>query len=322
MPRGFVVRTSCLLFGVFILCCLATAADAQFADKDPGGAKMGEEKVVRMQSGVIVKAAGGPCRGIVGYTAVPIEWPEQDVRIVAEDISPTAKVSYKIIGGSAKQMIIRIPNLPAGEEAKALVTFEITRREIVPPDDTDGYVIPNKAKLDRKVRIFLGTSPKIEVNDSRIRALARKLPAEEETAWEKVEAIYDWVRENVKYKNGPLKGAVAALKDGTGDCEELTSLFIAICRAANIPARTIWVEGHCYPEFYLEDAEGKGHWFPCEAAGTRSFGGIPNLSPILQKGDNMHPAYNTRDRQRYLAHHLTGTGGRPRVKFVRKVVGK
>jgi hypothetical protein len=36
----------------------------------------------------------------------------------------------------------------------------------------------------------------------------------------------------------------------------------------------------------------------------------------------MHPAYKTNKRQRYLSHHLTGTGGRPRVQFVRKEVSK
>jgi hypothetical protein len=233
-----------------------------------------------------------------------------------------AKVGYKIIDGTAKQMIVRIPNLPSGEEAKAVVTFEVTRREILPPKETDGYVLPDVKKLDRKVRVSLNPSPKIESRNRKIRDLARDIPAEKEKAWEKVEAIYDWVREHVEYKNGPLKGALAALNDGTGDCEELSSLFIAICRAAKIPARTVWVEGHCYPEFYLEDAEGKGRWFPCQAAGSRSFGGINDLRPILQKGDNMRPAYKPRDRQRYLAHHLTGTGGKPRVTWVRKEVSK
>ena len=88
---------------------------------------------------------------------------------------------------------------------------------------------------------------------------------------------------------------MAALKDKTGDCEELTSLFIALCRASDIPARTVWVPGHCYPEFYLEDDEGKGHWFPCQAAGSRAFGGIPEQKPILQKGDNFSVPENPRE---------------------------
>ena len=76
-----------------------------------------------------------------------------------------------------------------------------------------------------------------------------------------------------------IEGARQALDDGFGDCEELTSLFVAMCRAVGIPARCVWVPGHCYPEFYLEDKEGKGHWFPCQAAGSPAFGGIPEKRP-------------------------------------------
>ena len=119
---------------------------------------------------------------------------------------------------------------------------------------------------------------------------------------------------------------MAALRDGTGDCEEITSLFIAICRAAEIPARTVWVSGHCYPEFYLEDDKGKGHWFPCQSAGAREFGGITELRPILQKGDNFRPPKNSHERQRYMAEYLTGSpgpgGGKPQVKFIREAVAK
>ena len=128
----------------------------------------------------------------------------------------------------------------------------------------------------------------------------------------------------MKYQAGPIKGALAGLKDGTGDCEELTSLFIALCRAADIPARTVWVQGHCYPEFYLEDEKGDGHWFPCQAAGSREFGGIVETRPILQKGDNFKPHPGQKKHQRYLAEYLTGTpvgnAGKPTIRAVRELL--
>ncbi len=164
-------------------------------------------------------------------------------------------------------------------------------------------------------------SPKIETTNPKIRALAKEITADVEGAWDKVEAIYDWVRDHVKYVNGPLRGALAALNDGKGDCEELTSLFIALCRDIGVPARTVWVPGHCYPEFYLEDAEGKGHWFPCQAAGARSFGGIAEQRPILQKGDNF-TVPERREKQRYVSEFLKGDGGQPRVQWVRGSSGQ
>jgi len=297
-------------------------AQAQFKepDADNGGVKLGKSQVQRWKTGMIVQARG-TCQKMEGYAPIPVDWPEQTVRIVEQEVSPGVNVVEESVNGTAvKVMKVNIRLLRSGQVAQALITFEIKRSEILPPEETDQFVLPNTRKLDRKLRVYLAPSPKIESTNHRIKALAKEIGADKDKAWEKVEAIYDWVRANVKYKDGPLKGAVAALRDGTGDCEELTSLFIAICRAAGIPARTVWVDGHCYPEFYLLDQEGKGHWFPCQAAGARSFGGIPELRPVLQKGDNFRPPWNPRERQRYLAEHYTGSGGKPRVKFVREKV--
>ena len=90
----------------------------------------------------------------------------------------------------------------------------------------------------------------------------------------------------VEYRFDPkIKEARAALDDGYGDCEELTSLFIAMCRINKIPARAVWVPGHCYPEFYLEDEQGNGHWYPCQAAGQRgSSARCPNQDRSCRKG--------------------------------------
>ena len=317
-----VLPSPCRRVASAILLIAATAAPglAQFGEGDPKGAKLDKELIQQYEIGVEVTADGGPCKGIVATTPMPIDWPEQRVRVLREDIAPFVRnVTYRSVGGTVKQMVINIPFIPAGETVRAVVTLEISRHSLLPPESTSGYVVPKK--LDHNTRIFLGPSPKIESRNAKIKSLAKEITVDKPGAWEKVEAIYDWVREHVKYENGPLKGAMAALKDGTGDCEELTSLFIALCRASDIPARTVWVPGHCYPEFYLEDDEGKGHWFPCQAAGTRAFGGIPEQKPILQKGDNFSVP-ETREKQRYVAEHLTGQGGQPKVKFIRKQVAR
>jgi hypothetical protein len=82
------------------------------------------------------------------------------------------------------------------------------------------------------------------------------------------------------------------------------------------------VHGHCYPEFYLEDKEGTGHWIPCQAAGTRDFGSMPDTRPILQKGDN-YRVPEKKEPQRYVAEFLTGKargGGKPTARFVRELL--
>jgi len=305
---------------VAVLSLLALPVWAQFQSGDAGGAPLDETRTSRWRAGVEVLAGSGPCRGLIATIPVPIDWPEQKVRVVEEDVTPNATIGYKIVDDTVKLMVVRIPHLPANEEAHALVTFEIDRSTLLPPSETSKFRIPENRELNNQLRVYLGPSPLIESRNAKIRALAKEIGADAPTAWERVEAIYDWVREHVEYKDGPIKGALAALRDGNGDCEELTSLFIAICRAADIPARSVWVDGHTYPEFYLVDDEGQGHWFPCQAAGSREFGGITEFRPVLQKGDNFRPPHNPRDRQRYLAEHLTGAGGRPKARFVREEV--
>lgn len=297
-----------------------TPAAGQFQQGASGGVRLGETRTARWQVGAVVQAVGEPCRGLVGSVPVPIDWPEQQVRVVEEDVSSTAKIGYRMVDGTVRQMLVQIPVLPANEEARAIVTFEVRRSALMPPSETSQLRIPERRDLDNQLRIYLGTSPLIESRHPQIRALAREIGADAPTAWERVEAIYDWVRDHVEYEHGPIKGALAALRDRTGDCEDMTSLFIAICRAAGVPARSVWVPGHAYPEFYLVDDQGQGHWFPCQAAGSREFGGITEFRPVLQKGDNFRPPHNPRDRQRYLAEHLTGTGGKPRVRFIRELL--
>jgi transglutaminase-like putative cysteine protease len=255
---------------------------------------------------------------------VPTDWPEQQVRIVDEAISPAVKkVRYRTLGSGVKQMTVQIPSLRGGEGAHALVTFEIDRHVILPPENPETFQWPED--IPRELRVYLAPSPYIEVRHPKIVALAKQLRDEHLSAWSQLEAIYDHVRKNVEYRNGKLKGAAAALRDGYGDCEELTSLFVALCRVMKIPARTVWVPNHCYPEFYLVDQAGQGHWFPCQAAGTRDFGGIPEERPILQKGDNFKVP-EIRERQRYVAEFLRGSavrgGGPPDRQFVREIVTK
>lgn len=281
------------------------------------GPTLGETQTSRVQIGMVVQAGPGPCTGLVGTAPVPIEWPEQQVKIVDEEYTPGVRADYRQITSTVRQMVVSIPFLPAGMEAKALVTFEVKRALIEAPKDPSIFKVPERITPD--LRPYLAASPGIETRHIKLRAGAKEAVEGKSTAWEKVEAIYDWAREKVEYENGPFQGAVAALTAGKGDCEELSSLFIALCRINSIPARTVWVPEHCYPEFYLVDDDGKGHWIPCQAAGTRCFGSMPEFRPILQKGDNfLVPEH--RGPQRYVAEFLTGKGGKPSCQFVREMV--
>ena len=204
--------------------------------------RLGEVRTDHWRVGFRLTANGGLCQGLYATLPVPTDWPEQTVRVVNEEISRHVKrVRYRMIDGGVKQMQVSIPQLASGETAQVLVTLEVDRRQILAPNaaETDALEVPQR--LSRELRKYLAASPYIESRHQKIRGLARELVDDELNAWQQTEKFYDWVRENVKYENGTLKGALAALQDKTGDCEELTSLFIALCRVHGIPARTVWV---------------------------------------------------------------------------------
>lgn len=318
------MRTCCLSVALGLSLLLPSAARAQFDAKEkPHGIRLDKELTQRWKVGVSITAVGGPCYGLTGTIPVPTEWPEQKVRIVEEDISPQVRnVTYRDLPG-IRQMRFVIPQVPAGRKVTALVTFEVTRSSILAPEHPEQFSIPKNPATD--VRPYLGPSPGIDARQTEIRNHVKEIVEGQEGAWKQIEALYDWVREKVKLQAGEYKGALPALKDGAGSRDDLTALFIAFCRAHGVPARTVFVMDNCYAEFYLEDADGKGCWFPCQVAGTRDFGSLAEHRVVMQKGDNIKVPELDKP-QRFVAEFLTGkgarggAGGKPQVEFVRNLL--
>lgn len=262
------------------------------------------------------------CTNVLATFVVPMDWPEQQVTVLNQNIDRhvTAWETRDVLGG-AKQIVLRMGRVTPGSLVE--VTFDVTvsRSRILPPEQTDDLVIP--ARPPRELRLFMGNSPNIDTSNSRIKLLARELMAEpKDNAWAQVEYIYDYVQENIEYVEGPIRNASDALKDKKGDCEDMTSLFVALCRNSGIPARMVWIPDHCYPEFYLETPDGDGIWFPCQAAGTRQFGRMDESRPVLQKGDRFKVP-EIRSPVRYVAEFFSCDRqgkGRPRPTFVRKLI--
>lgn len=319
---------------LFVLLFAASESPAQIKNDQAGDSELlGPATVSRYRVGVVVTASRGPVQKILGTVALPLECPEQKVTLLEEDVSPeVANLSNRQLPGQeARQMLVEIPYLQGGQEARAVLTFEVETRAVLPPEDTLQYTIPDKP--DRELKRYLGRSPFIETNSSQIRRTSRKIFAELEkqtkdsdegseiTDWQRVEAIYDFVQEKVKYVEGPDKSAVQTLSDGFGDCQNISALFVALCRTNNIPARIVWVHQHNYMEFCLVDAEGSPHWFPCESSGNRAFGEMPLARVIMQKGDSFRVP-ERKETLRYASDYLIGLpvrgSGKPKVRYIRE----
>jgi hypothetical protein len=102
----------------------------------------------------------------------------------------------------------------------------------------------------------------------------------------------------------------------------MSALFVGLCRLSKIPARTVWVHSHDYPEFYLVDKQGKGHWIPAQVLGPAWFGEMAEYRPIFQKGDRFYDPLK-KEYVRYVPQTVRGGGDAkvlPQVEFQHEII--
>ncbi len=149
---------------------------------------------------------------------------------------------------------------------------------------------------------YTANGSKYKTDDPYIVALAKKIVGDEKNPYWVARKIFDYVREHLEYKlEGGWNTAPVVLQRGTGSCSEYTFSFIALCRAAGLPARyvgSIVVRGddaslddvfHRWPEVYLPNYG----WIPIDPQGgdkplprdrARNIGHLPNRFLITTRG--------------------------------------
>lgn len=97
---------------------------------------------------------------------------------------------------------------------------------------------PNIDDVD-EIDIYLAAEQNIEADHQDIKRIASELKANEDHATAR--NIYSWIIEHMEYKGfvPDDRGALYALKNGTGDCTEYSQLFTAMARSTGMPTRTV-----------------------------------------------------------------------------------
>lgn len=113
----------------------------------------------------------------------------------------------------------------------------------------------------------------IESDHEKIVGKAQEITQGIEDPFVKTRLIYNFVVGYLRYEiQNEERGALWALENGIGDCSEYSYLFVALCRAAGIPARIqagfafhyvgqVLEDGHMWAEYYLENYG----WMPVDA---------------------------------------------------------
>jgi len=273
----------------------------------------------RWRLNAIIRGGSGPANSMLVTMPIPTNWPEQSVAIVEEDIPANiAKVTYRDLESGVRQIVAAVPQIRAREEIKISVTVEVLTSQIIAAPQPSEFIRPKTNH--REGRKYLGVGPQINYRNGKLKKEVKSITKDKSQVWDEVEAIYDWVRDNIEDTSTQPQDVLNAFQDRKGCSEDKVGLFIAMCRAHKIPARMVWVQGAQYAEFMLIDAKQNAHWFPCDVGGIREFGSTSEPRIILQKGDSIRVP-EKKSRQKLVAEFATCQGkSKPSVRFHREIL--
>jgi hypothetical protein len=285
------------------------------ADPDPYITRERSSQM-RFRIGLRINADRGAFHRATATVVNPIDWPEQKLELVDEQAPFGVQIETRNAGHTAQQIVMRIPGISPGTAIECTRTYDLTRwTQRVKPEARAQLV----AVAAERARPLLLPSDGIECTHAEVRKFASEAIEDKDEVWDRVNALFHATRGRIKYTLGPFSGALAGLRTGQGDCEELSCLFIAACRASGVPARIVWGPEHTWTEFALADPDGKLVWIPADPSKERELGVINHFTPILQKGDRFSVPEMPAKPQRYLVPVCTGMGRTPRIEPIETV---
>lgn len=162
------------------------------------------------------------------------------------------------------------------------------------------YQLPNGAR-GSVMSVFLDPEPLIEVDNKEIVALATRLRGTDTDPRVVAERINKWLYDSLGKKiTVGVPDALGTLRSRQGDCNEHTQLYVALARAAGIPARVAaglaYVDGkfyyHAWPEIWLERwvaVDPTFGQFPADASHLRfTIGGLGKQAELLRLMGALH----------------------------------
>lgn len=272
------------------------------------GVTFGQAVTGKWRVGAIVRGRGSR-QSLLVTLPIPNDWPEQSVTLLEESLPENVQTltGYRNLKtNNVRQMVAKAPALPGNVPVTISVTVQVRTKEIIEPEDKSVYVIPKSShKIGKQ---FLGSSPFANFKNAKLRTFAKETTKDVDQAWEKVAAIYDWVRDEIQTDDVEVSNAVNTFRNKMGCNEDRVFLFVALCRAIKIPARIVYANEFYYAEFMLTDEDGKAaYWFPANINGVYELGSLAEPRIILQKGHYIKVP-EKKLPQKYVAEYISVTG--------------
>ena len=211
---------------------------------------------------------------------------------IAASAAPTGersgKLSVRLRGANLRGFA-----LDGGRQSLRGDTLVITREPRLSGDAP--YTMPMPLAMRMSFRHELSPEPLIQSADPKIVALARRVRGDTRDPLVAARRINEWVHDSLeKTVAVTIPSAIQVLASRKGDCNEHTQLFIALSRAAGVPARAAAGLArvgnkfyyHAWPEVFV------GRWvavdptfgqFPADAEHLRFvYGGLARQAELLR----------------------------------------
>lgn len=256
----------------------------------------------------------GNATQLQGSTVAPLELPEQKIDSFEIQTTDTCEASVRDLTDHSAQLEVFAPRIERGQTIRAEANYKMTLYRNCNGLDESNFD-PDDQKFPRDfAQMYLGSSPGIRIKTSSIKKIVENIVTPKMHPWQKAKIFHQWVRENIKGREGDYTSVREALKNRIGDCEERATVFIAFCRTVGIPARFVWIPNHAWAEFGLVDQEGNLQWIPSHTAAYPWFGWTGAHELVLQKGDKIRIP-QTGKTQRLVKDWMRWRGSKPRFKF-------
>jgi len=255
------MKRSTLLLTLFILTLTATCSLAA-----------SQKGTITMDFDLSARPEQGETRLWIPY---PVSDAAQSISAVRIDGDQAEAAVYTDKVFQTPMLFVRWPE--GAKSRKVSLSFTVDRQEVIRRDFP-----PQETPWDpADYALYLGATSLGPI-DGPVRKLALRITKGQTTVAGKARAIYDWTCENM-YREPKTRGCgpgdvCTLLQTPGGKCADIHSVFVALARAAGVPAREVFgirqgkesgqdisTWQHCWAEFYLP---GYG-WVPVDAADVR-----------------------------------------------------
>ncbi|MGD0897680.1 MAG: transglutaminase-like domain-containing protein [Thermoguttaceae bacterium] len=294
---------------------IPVVADGKYVWTKPPEGQTGylEPRPFLLSAGIELVGLGNGTQ-IKATTPLPVDCPEQKLE-GGQVQAQGCEAQVRDVGEHARQLCLYAPQIAPGQTISAKVTYKATickqylnyRRDQFPQEQS----VPADVRKQ-----YLGESPGIQVRSKEVHDLLNELKGDLKHPWDLAQKFAAWIPRNIRPQIQPYAGVIGALEKRVGDCAEMSALFVALCRAAGIPARLVWVPNHNWSEMYLTDKDGKGHWLPVHTACYFWFGWTGAHELVIQKGDRLRMPDRGGRLFRLQEDWMQWGGRRPTVRYL------